>query len=312
VFGRHANILLACAAMLLALPAAAGARSPRPADPLIAAVGDIACHPKQAHTAGECQQADTARVAARLHPTAVLALGDNQYNIGSLEEFLGPGGFNETWGFLKPIMHPVTGNHEYDTTHDGAGFYEYFGALAGPGHRGYYSYRVGSWHIIALNSNCSDVGCADSEHAMVTTAEVAWLKRDLAHVHHRCILAYWHHPLFTSYHRLDHDMGAAPLWRLLLAGRADVVLNGHAHVYERFVPQNIAGRPTALGIREFVVGTGGEKHNIFDGRPLPNTRMRDDRDYGVLFMRLHRNSYAWQFRTVANRIIDRGSATCHA
>jgi acid phosphatase type 7 len=300
-------IVKALAAALIGVLAAAG---PATADPVLAAAGDIACEPGQRPSALECGQGATAAEIKHARPAAVAALGDDQYEHGLLPEFLGPGAFNQTWGAFKRRIRPVPGNHEYSISPTATGYFEYFGHAAGsPGH-GYYSYRLGRWQVMALNSSCSDIGCLDSEFGTTTSAQLRWLKRDLAHNKNRCILAYWHHPLFSSVGMLNNELGVRPMWDALLEAHADVVLNGHAHDYERFAPQNAAGRVTSSGLREFVVGSGGRSHITFDF-VLPTSRFRDDKDFGVLFLTLHRASYDWQFRTVAGAVLDHGSTRCH-
>jgi acid phosphatase type 7 len=293
---------LACA--VARLPAPAGAA------PVLAAAGDIACPPGWPTTPFACGQAATAAEIEHARPHTVAALGDDQYEQGGLGEFLGPGAFNDTWGAFKRLMRPVPGNHEYMFSPTASGYFEYFGSAAGPGTRGYYTYRVGRWQVFALNSACSDAGCGDSEAGRTSTAQLRWLKGELAHTHKRCILAYWHHPLFSST-LLDNEWGVAPLWRLLYHAGADVILNGHAHDYERFARLDPNGRPTSRGIREFVVGTGGEDHLPFS-RTLRSSENRDDHDFGVLFLTLHNDRYGWQFRTAGGTVVDHGAARCHS
>jgi hypothetical protein len=279
------------------------------ADPLLVAVGDVACAPESAITSDACEQAATARLVEAARPTNVAILGDIQYEHATLPEFMGPGAFNETWSALKPLIRAVPGNHEYSSSPTAAGYFEYFGSTAGPAGRGYYSYRLGNWHVIALNSSCSDI-CRDANTGVVSSAELRWLKSDLAYVHGQCILAYWHHPRFSSTVGLGEELGVSPLWRLLYRAKADVVLNGHAHDYERFALQDWKGRPTPRGIREFVVGTGGKSHFHF-ARPSRTSERRDEHDFGVLLLGLHPERYAWRFVTVHGAVVDRGSNVCH-
>lgn len=236
-------------------------------------------------------------------------LGDIQYPSGTFSEFTGSGAFGATWGRFKPLLHPSPGNHEYDADSNARGYFEYFGHAAGPAPRGYYSYDVGNWHLIALNSNCSDAGCRNYEAGRVTAAEVAWLKRDLAAHRGQCLLAYWHHPRFSSGEH-GNETGVAPLWDALYAARADVVLNGHDHDYERFAKQNPLGVRDAEGMREFVVGTGGRDHYTFKAVD-PNSEFRDDVHYGVLLLTLHPEGYDWQFRDIQGAVLDRGSDVCN-
>lgn len=280
------------------------------AAPILAAAGDIACPPHSAVTATSCDQASTAGLIRSLHPTAVAALGDDQYPSGTFAEFVGPGAFAATWGRFKHLIHPVAGNHEYEATASADGYFEYFGAAAGPTRSGYYSYELGGWHVIALNSNCSDSGCGNYLSGKVTAAEVRWLHADLRTHQGQCILAYWHHPRFSSGDHAD-ESGVAPLWNELYQARADVVLNGHDHDYERFARQDPQGRPTPEGIREFVVGTGGRDHYTFSKGVDPNSQFRDQTDYGALFLTLDPGGYSWQFRNVRGAVVDSGSDGCN-
>jgi hypothetical protein len=215
---------------------------------------------------------------------------------------------------VKAITHPVPGNHEYftsggtdcDPTGGAAGYFRYFGAAAGDPTRGYYSFDVGTWHLIALNSNCSQVG-----GCLVGSPEETWLQADLAAHPYSCTLAYWHHPRFTS-GVVNNDLEVAPFWQDLYLAGADIVLNGHAHGYERFAPQNPLGiADPADGIREFVVGTGGEDFHAF-ALPLPLSQVREDDTFGVLTLTLHSGSYDWNFVPEAGKpFTDSGSGTCH-
>jgi hypothetical protein len=274
----------------------------------VVAVGDIAC-PAGDRT-DSCTQQQTASLAASQKPDDVLALGDNQYNSGAFSEYESAGAYNATWGVFNPIVHPVPGNHEYDTA-GAAGYFKYFGdngvTVGAP--EGYYSFNIGTWHVIALNSDCSDSGCADSVAGTTSAAQVAWLQSDLAANRSQCVLAYWHHPLFSS-GNLGDSPGVAPLWTALYNAHADVVLNGHDHVYERFAQQDPNGNATPNGIREFVAGTGGE--SLFTLSNPPQTLQAwDDKDFGVLVLTLHAASYDWAFKNISGAVIDSGSAGCH-
>jgi hypothetical protein len=302
---RNAILASAILGVIAASPSASAT-----AAPLLAAAGDIACAPGTPRSSSLCGQGATAAEIARARPSRVAALGDNQYAQGALSEFLGPGAFDQTWGSFKSLIRPVPGNHEYLTSPTAAGHFEYFGHTAGQIGLGYYSFRLGAWHVVALNSSCSDAGCSDSEFGGTTTAQLDWLKADLKRARGRCILAYWHHPLFSSVTKLDDELGVRPLWEALFAAHADVVLNAHAHNYERFAPQTPAGRRSSSGLREFVVGTGGRSRHSF-GTPVPTSRFRDHSHFGVLFLTLRRASYDWQFRTTQRSVRDHGSTKCH-
>jgi hypothetical protein len=277
-------------------------------DPVVVAVGDIAC-PAGDQT-NNCEQQQTAALAASQKPDDVLALGDNQYNHGAFSEYESAGAYNATWGVFNPIVHPVPGNHEYDTS-GAAGYFQYFGdngvTTGAPG--GYYSFNVGTWHVIALNSDCTDSGCADSVAGTTSSAQVTWLQADLAANKSQCVLAYWHHPLFSS-GNLGDSPGVAPLWTALYNAHADVVLNGHDHVYERFAQQDPNGNATTGGIREIVAGTGGE--SLFQlSNPPATLQAWDDKDFGVLVLTLHASSYDWKFVNTSGAIVDSGSTACH-
>lgn len=280
----------------------------RSGDPVVVAVGDIAC-PAGDRT-NSCRQQQTAALAASQKPDDVLALGDNQYNHGAFSEYESAGAYNDTWGMFNPIVHPVPGNHEYDTS-GAAGYFQYFGdngvTTGAPG--GYYSFNIGSWHVIALNSDCTDSGCSDSVAGTTSSAQVAWLQADLAANKSQCVLAYWHHPLFSS-GNLGDSPGVAPLWTALYNAHADVVLNGHDHVYERFVQQDPNGNATTGGIREFVAGTGGESLFALSNPPA-TLQAWDDKDFGVLALTLHASSYDWKFENTSGAVVDSGSTACH-
>jgi hypothetical protein len=275
---------------------------------VIAAAGDIACDPADAAFNGGlgdprgCRQAATARAIAAVSPAAVLALGDNQYNAATLAGFrlsYGP-----TWGRFNPIVYPVPGNHEY-VTPGATGYFGYYGPRAGARGVGYYSFDIGAWHLIALNSNCERVACGPA------SAQLRWLRADLAAHPNVCTLAFFHHPLFSSGHGFG-DEPVRPFWQALYAGGADVVLNGHSHNYERFAPQTPAGAPDPVhGVREFVVGTGGENLQGFI-RAMAQSQVRTATTYGVLVMTLRPTSYDWRFVPAAGApFTDAGSGACH-
>ena len=273
-------------------------------DPVLAAVGDIAC--PNGDKTDSCQQGATANLVASQHPSAVAVLGDNQYESGLLSEYNSPGAYNATWGQFNPIVHPIPGNHEYAANSSASGYFTYFGSSAG---KGYYSYELGSWHIITLNSDCSNSGCKDSVAGTTSSAEVRWLQADLAAHPNQCVLAYWHHPRFSS-GWVGNSPGVAPFWNALYAAHADVVLNGHDHMYERFAQQNSSQVATSAGIREFVVGTGGE--SLFEmGTIQPNMQAVDNHHFGALFLTLHADSYEWAFRATNGSVLDGGSTPCH-
>jgi len=236
-------------------------------------------------------------------PGTVAALGDDAYDTGSAREFTRC--YDPTWGAVLNRTRPVPGNHEY-LTPNAAGYFGYFGLQAGDPKTGYYAYDLGAWRIYALNSNCADIGGCDSG-----SAEVAWLKADLAANPTRCVLAYWHHPRFSSG---EHGSNAfvAGLWNALYAAGAEIVLNGHDHDYERFAPLSDAGTvDEAKGIVEFVVGTGGRSHYPFISI-LPASRVRDNTTFGVLDLTLSPGGWSSTFVPVQGKsFTDTAAGTCH-
>jgi hypothetical protein len=277
---------------------------PRPAspDPVVAAAGDIACASDEPVTPTTCHQQATSDLLMDAAPTGVLALGDQQYDRGLLGGFMNS--YESTWGRLKAITHPVPGNHEYLS--GGADYFDYFGPAAGDRSKGYYSYDIGSWHLIALNSTCGRVGgCGRG------SPKERWLRADLAAHPARCTLAYWHHSRFSSGGHHSYKAYDA-FWRALYAAGADVVLSAHDHDYERFAPQNPDGKPDkGRGIRQFVVGTGGKNlHRI--GRAEANSEVRRSGGFGVLLLTLHARGYDWRFVPEnGGGTPDGGSGSCH-
>ncbi|MEO8287413.1 MAG: S-layer homology domain-containing protein [Chloroflexota bacterium] len=286
------------AAQLLSNPLSLQAGSPD-ADPVLVGAGDIAT----------CSGTGDERTAALLDNIAgtVFTLGDNAYDNGTATEFANC--YNPSWGRHKARTYPAAGNHEYFTT-NAAPYYSYFGAAAGDPAKGYYSYEVGTgagtWHIIVLNSNCTFVPCAAG------SAQEQWLRHELAANMSKNVLAYWHHPRFSSGALHGNDTSVQPFWQALYEYGADLVLVGHAHGYERFAPQNNNGAlDTTYGIREFVVGTGGKSHQGF-ATPVANSEVRADTYFGVLKVTLHPNSYDWQFVPEAGGTFnDHGTALTH-
>ena len=277
--------------------------------PAIAAAGDIACDPNSPNfnggrgTATSCRMQATAQLLINEGLTAVLPLGDLQYEVGSAEAF--QKSYAPTWGQLKSMTRPVVGNHEYATS-GAASYYRYFGSAAGNPQRGYYSYDIGQWHLIALNSNCSEVGGCHQG-----SPQEKWLKADLAAHPRKCTLAYWHHPRFSSGHH-GNNPNTQAFWQTLDAAGADVVLAGHDHHYERFAPQTPQGKlDPDRGIRQFVVGTGGKNHYELD-EIQPNSQVQNAETYGVLKLTLHPNSYDWRFISEAGKSFsDSGNSACH-
>lgn len=246
----------------------------------------------------------TAALLGRI-PGMIFAAGDLAYPDGSAEQFAKC--YGPTWGRYKDRTRPSPGNHEF---HSGGAtpYFNYFGPAAGDPSKGYYSYDLGSWHVISLNSNCSELphGCSAG------SPEEQWLREDLAQHPAACTVAYFHHPLFSSGRRHGNDAASRPFWQGLYDANVDLVLNGHDHDYERFAPQDPDGRPDSKrGIREFVVGTGGKNSHRDFGSPKPNSEVRNS-DFGVLKLSLHPQGYDWEFIALAGSSFhDTGSGTCH-
>ena len=289
------SILAIAAASAVLAPAALGG------DPVIAAAGDVACDPGftyfngGAGTTSWCRQRYTSDVLVGLRDAGqlqgVLTLGDTQYNDNTYSKFMQS--FDPSWGRVKPLIHPTLGNHEF-INYPATGYCQYFAAAAhclnGSGNRaGWYSFEIGAWHLIALNSNCFQAGGCG-----LGSAQEQWLKADLAAHPNQCVLAYWHHPRFSSGNH-GSDATYQPFWQDLYNAGADVVLSGHDHVYERFAPQNPQGNlDTTRGLRQFVVGTGGKSISGF-ATIRPNSQIRSNAAYGVLKLVLHASSYDWRF-----------------
>jgi hypothetical protein len=264
--------------------------------PIAVVAGDIAN--------GDPAARGTANVVQSINPDVVLTAGDNAYPNGSLDDFTRF--YEPTWGAFKAKTRPSVGNHEYQTP-GASGYFDYFNGVgngsgpAGAPGEGYYSFDIGSWHMIALNNY---VGMSAG------SAQEQWLKGDLAATTQPCIAAYMHAPRWTSgTHKGNPATG--PLVDDLFAARADLLLTGHNHQYERFARQNpTGGADPQNGIREFVVGTGGAPFYGF-GAPEPNSQVRDHTSHGVLKLTLHANSYDWEFRPSDGAFTDAGTNACH-
>jgi hypothetical protein len=234
---------------------------------------------------------------------AVFTAGDTSNDSGSLEDYLSC--VDPTWGQYKHLIHPTPGNHDYMTP-GAQGYFSYFGSRAGISGQGYYSYDLGTWHIIVLNSNCSEVGgCSPG------SPQMTWLQADLEAHNSLCSLSYWHHPRWTSgYH--GNTPGVAPFWEALYAAGVEMVLNGHDHDYERFgLMQPDGSLDTLTGIREFVIGTGGAPLRPFS-QVQPNSEVRISGKLGILKLMLGEDDYTWQFISAPAGIIeDSGAGTCH-
>ncbi|OLB35822.1 MAG: hypothetical protein AUH11_13275 [Acidobacteria bacterium 13_2_20CM_57_17] len=258
-----------------------------------------------------CKNLEGAKATAKLIeqiPGTVFAAGDLAYERGSAENFKNC--YDPTWGRFKDRTKPALGNHEY-ANRTASGYFQYWGAQAGPAGKGYYSYDLGDWHIVVLNTNCDAKvlgGCAAG------SPEETWLKGDLAKHPAACILAYGHHALFSSGVFKSHAVHPElkQLWEDLYAAHADLVLAGHEHSYERFAPQDPEGKADpANGIREIVVGTGGRSHDLL-GFATPNSEAREWETYGVLKLTLSPGKYTWEFIPEEGKTFhDSGSGVCH-
>ncbi|MBL8952340.1 MAG: metallophosphoesterase [Myxococcaceae bacterium] len=255
----------------------------------LAAAGDIS----EARLGG---QVLTAALVADGGYDAVLTLGDNQYVKGELAHYLR--WFEPTWGRFRDKLYPVPGNHEY-LTEDANGYFDYFGERAGDPKKGWYSFDLGAWHLVALNTNngCRTIAC-DGD-----SAQVKWLREDLARHRNRCTLAFWHHPRWSSGVHHGPFKGAEALWKTLAQFDADVVLNGHEHFYERFEPID--------GMRQFIVGTGGASAYPLMPTPLEGSAARGSGAFGILELTLEPGRYRWRFvPTTPGAYSDSGVGTC--
>ena len=274
-------------------PTSTSSLTPTPTPPVLVGAGDISvCGLKGA--------SQTAALLANI-PGTIFTAGDNTNETGQLSEYTRC--FDQTWGRFKDRIRPAPGNHDYMTA-GAEGYYSYFGIAAGERGKGYYSYDLGGWHVIALNSNCNSVGCGPD------SAQVAWLAADLEDHPARCTLAYWHHPRFSS--GLSGNSGLWSFWDLLYKAGAEVVVNGNDHDYERFAPQDPNGKlDRENGIREFVAGTGGAGQRVF-AETLPNSEARHSGEFGVLQFTLYPDRYAWEFIPVeGGSFRDSGMDFCH-
>jgi acid phosphatase type 7 len=291
-------VAVAVGAVATAL-AALGGSGDRPAAAVLLAAGDIA----------ECDhQGDeaTARLLAE-HPTATIAaLGDLAYQHGTPEEFRRC--FGPSWGRFRNRIRPAAGNHDHATENAG-GYLEYFGVRAGPPGLYRYSYDLGAWHVVVLDSDCWRVGGCDLDDE-----QARWMRADLRAHRRRCTLAYCHRPPFSSGRYGDRKDTARvrPLWQIAAEEGVDVVLTGHEHSYERFTPMDATGAVDRdAGVRLFVVGTGGGNLRRYRNPRLPATEVRNDDTHGVLRLALRPDGYDWRFLPVRGaRFTDRGSGDC--
>jgi len=281
--------------------AVAGTQVPKGETYVLVGAGDIA----------GCKEIEGAQATAKLIkqiPGTVFALGDLAYEKGTTAEFQNC--YGTTWGAFKDRTRPSPGNHEYAVDARAPAYFQYWGAQAGPDTRGYYSYDLGSWHIVSLNTNCTAWnlgGCGKG------SPQEEWLRQDLAAHANACVIAYGHHPLFSSGIFPGHAMLPAlrDIWRDLYAAHAAIFLAGHEHSYERFAPQDPDGHADPVnGIREFVVGTGGRSHDPL-GFAIANSEVRNTNTFGVLKLTLIPGSYSWEFVPVEGETFtDSGTGFC--
>jgi hypothetical protein len=276
-------------------PTATAAPTATPAPVTVLAAGDVA----------SCSSSGDEATAALLAANAgtIVIPGDIAYENGSTTDFNNC--FDPSWGPFKSRMKPAPGNHEYNTA-GAAGYYAYFGSIAGDPAKGYYAFDLGAWRFYSLNSNCAAIsgGCAAGG------AQEQWLRADLAANPHQCVAAYWHHPRYSSG---EHGSSTATqaLYQALYDANADLILVGHDHDYERFAPQNaVGGLDTTRGIRQFVVGTGGRSH--YATIPITNSEVANSDTFGLLKLTLTASGYSWQFLPEAGHTFtDSGSTACH-
>jgi hypothetical protein len=290
----------------------------------VAAAGDIACHPNEPNynngngANNECMQKATSDLVVAGSYDKVLALGDLQYDCGSLAAF--NASYDPTWGRFASKTEPTIGNHELQGTSDfgesclpkGSGYYTYFKnhgvpEAQGVNGKGYYSFDLGSWHLISLNANCTNAGgCGNG------SPQMTWLQNDLAAHPNACTLAFWHQASWST----TGGGGVAetrPMWAALANAGADLVLNGHFHHYERFADLNANGQPVAngTGMREIIAGIGGESQGSFGTKtPIAGSQVRKT-GYGILALTLGTGSYSWDYRLITGGSGDSGSDTCH-
>src|SRR4051794_32241330 len=302
---------LAQATAAVALLLAVGAAPALAADPVVVAVGDIACGAKTP-SGTDCLQAKTADVAVAQNPNLALVLGDNQYENGDLADFQKY--YQASWGRLKSITRPTIGNHEYANGASNAdGYFDYFDGAgqsdgpAGPRGKGYYSYNVGDWHVVTLNSQCDKVSC------YAGSTQERWLRADLAANTKPCTMATWHHPRWSSDINELNSTAVDPLVQALYDSGADLLLVGHAHDYERFAPQAPDGTPdTARGLTQIVIGTGGRSEVAFSPQAEPNSIVRKTGTYGVLRLNMHSGFYDYKFVPITGQTFtDSGAGDCH-
>ena len=267
------------------------------ADPVIAAVGDMVCEPGYTVTPSICQHMAVSDSILAAKPSDFLALGDTQYYEGTAEQY--SQAYHPSYGRLRKVTRPAVGNHEYRTP-GAAGYFGYFGTAAGDRARGYYSFDIGSWHVVALNSEV-DIAA--------TGAQLAWLKNDLAANTNQCTLAFMHKARFSSGDHGDYP-SMRPFFDALVADRAEILLSGHDHNYERFSPMTGSGARSETGVTQLVVGTGGKSLNG-TVTATSNSVVRSQAGHGWLKLALHPSSADLSYVGVGdNPFADRKTIPC--
>jgi hypothetical protein len=282
----------------------------------LVAAGDMACDPADpmftARSAAEgdhCRHDDASEIAVRLHPDLLLGLGDYQYEVPTAKAYRDV--YGPSWGRLRQVTVPVFGNQEYKVR-DAQPFRAYFGDRIGA-QRGYWSVDIGAWHLVVLNSNCATVagGCGED------SPQQRWLRRDLDGTDRRCVLAAWHHPRWSTGIAGPDDRTTA-LYRTLYAHRVELLLSGHEADYERFDQLDPAGRPDPAGVRQLVVGTGGQSHYAptaadtpWRGKvDAPASAYLDHDHHGVLELNLAAGRWQWRFHALGAAVADHGGGRC--
>jgi hypothetical protein len=292
MFCRRVLRLVRLFALVVAIVSWAKFASAQSAAQVLVGAGDIA----------SCD-ADKSQATALLLdkiPGTVFTAGDHGYPKGTTQQFIDC--YGPSWGRHRERTRPAPGNHDYESK-QAAPYFKYFGANAGPAGRGYFSYNLGSWHILSLNSN--------TEAATWGKPQEEWLAKDLAASSSACKLAYWHHPYVSSGKNHGNGPQMRNLFAMLYRYGADFAVSGHDHIYERFAPQDANAKADARGIRQFIAGTGGGP--LYEiGTVQPNSEVRNNATHGVIKFTLHATSYDWEFIAIAGQSFrDRGSAECH-
>jgi hypothetical protein len=319
---RRRLVVAVSAALVMSTLAGVGAARGDPlaplldGDPVVAAAGDIACAPPATRTTSGCHHRETSDLLVAGGYDAVLALGDVQYECGQASAYRSV--YDPTWGRVKAVTRPAVGDNEYTgngcSTAGASGYFGYFGSAATPRQpscrsacAGYYSYDLGTWHVVVLNTECGKPGVGGCGR---TSPQGRWLAADLAAHPNRCTLAYWHRPRWKD----NGGTNGNSAWfvQALHDAGAEVVLVGHEHLYERFAPQTPAGVADPNGIRQFIVGTGGKSRHGLSGSPPRNSEVRYAGGFGVLALTLHPTGYDWRFVSEPGRTFtDAGSHPCH-